>query len=228
MTGATDVRRPIDSAPVPPPLGGWPRRSRRTAVIAGAIVTIGLLVVFGLALWLSGDIQHGDQRGLRTAVAQYLELQQSVYVPNTSNSPTWPSLVPSHSTIPPVVDSNGDPSLTPAMQASMIAAAQKAFTVRDAPGHSTDWWISEAIHREAQGYQVVGAGSQILNYHVDSLTSAGGTVTTTTDDWQDQVYGTGRTVHRDTHSLEHVTLIRSDGKWLVSYFTATYAPGYSP
>jgi hypothetical protein len=173
---------------------------------------------------------------VETAVAQYLELQQSVLIPNVFGSSSWPAVVPSHMTIDPGQDASGSLYLSPQLQASMAEAATKALASRETrlcqQGH--DWWIKGAIATEANdGFQVVGAGVRITAFHVTSLTANTASVTARTDGWQVQAFAsTGGSVGHHTIESEGVyqlSLIRaSDGRWLVNRYTFGFVPGYGP
>ena len=216
----------------PTPLGHGRQRSRWQALIVILAVVVFAVVT---AVVIDRTTTKTNPAVERT-VAQYVELQQSVLIPNVSGSASWPAVVPSHETIRPARDTKGSFNLSPQLQASMVKAATKALasrkTTRCQQGH--DWWIQGAIATEASdGFQVIGAGVRITDFHITSLTANTASVTEQSDDWQVQAFASagGGVSH---HTLENegagqFSLIRSpDGRWLVDQVTLGFAAGHGP
>jgi len=121
----------------------WARRWWVLTLVAGVavITTTILLVVSTLDSGLTSTEVAALTHQIRPAVAQFLNLQRSVLVPNGSGSSNWPSTVPqgpllagTHVTVPTV---------EPAGAASMVAAATKAVASRETPAaqRDFDYWI---------------------------------------------------------------------------------------
>lgn len=189
-----------------------------------------LMLACGIFL-ASGAGGGGNDAAIRSSVAQYLELQQSVLIPDTSESSAWPSIVPSETTIRPVLDAGGQLSLSSPIQQQMIRLATAAITSRQtASAHSAyDNWIARAIEDEASGFQVIGAGERLRTFQVDSLSARRASITATVDIWQVQAGGSSESHRIYNRGTDNMTLVRGPhGRWLVDRDNFDFVPGYGP
>jgi len=235
------------------------RRHRRRLIVLMILVAVAVLgATIALSLWppsrsTTPHTGNGDGTGASTsmgraariklALGEYLELQQSVLVPNYDNSSAWPVVTPSLPTgrsgdIHPVEDASGQFSLKKAQQDMMLraafAAARKVTTVGNMTNMRT--WLPGALATEAapsDGFEVVGAGAYVTGgFAIISQTAASVTVTARSRTWESQAYqATDGSVFIHTiqnGELDTATLVLVDGAWKVSYDNFTFLPGQGP
>lgn len=180
---------------------------------------------------------------IEASLGEYLELQQSVLVPNYNDSPSWPSTTPSEpagtsSDIPPVEDSQGNFAMTPAQQAAMVNAAYSAAQAVTTPAYMQEMeaWLPGALAREGtsgNAFEVVGAGEYITSFVIDSESATTTTTTSRVTVWENQAYqaadGSVSINTIQSAQIETDTLVlSSSGTWQVSYDNFTFAPGQGP
>jgi hypothetical protein len=200
----------------------WARRWWAFTLVAGVavITTTILLVVLTLDRGLTSTEVSVLTHQIRPAVAQFLNLQQSVLVPTGFGSLSWPSTVPqgpllagTHVTAP-TVDA--------AEAASMVAAATKVFASREtrAARRKFDYWIEGAI--EDRPARTVSAGVRIVSFDITALTPTSATVVARISEWQQSV-SSGRTVMHPlvVRGRAELSLVRYRSRWLVSDFLVT-------
>ena len=188
---------------------------------------------------ISGGGDLKTNKAIERAVA-YVELQQSPLVPNVNNSPSWPSVTPTSPSEPnvdvrPIVDASGAPSLSPGLQASMVAAANVAIDSRQtkAAQKAFDYWLAGAIGAEfREDFQVVGAGVYLETFHVDSESDRRATVSARCLVWEYQMFwhGTTHMVHKiQSETNDGLVLVKSStGHWLVDDYGLNFVPGQGP
>ena len=200
-----------------------------------ALASVLVVAIVVVALQSANSAERNAEPELRSTVAQYIELEQSVLVPNVSGSRDWPAVTPSQALVEPARDGSGALVLSSALQASMVEAATKAIKSRQTPSAQSDnWWIKGAIAAESKnGFQVVGAGERIRTFHIDGLDSERASVTVQADEWQNQVYlgNDGNLLHHTItgRTIDTVSLVRGQsGAWLVDRFKLDFVPGHGP
>lgn len=225
----------LDAKASPPLAPGWndarrlpgSRRSRRRwIVLAGTGVVVIAAAMVIVAVTSNRGVNPAAAAAvtpqIRPVVAAYLNLQQSVLVPNTDGSSNWPSVEPqgpipanTHVTVPVVY---------PAEEPGMVTAATKAIYRQETPSaqREFDYWIKGALGTVAHDDNwPVSAGERIQSFKIVALTPTTATVVVTAEDWQETVSSAGTVNHLVVEEHAGLDLVRVDNRWLVNDFIAS-------
>ena len=179
---------------------------------------------------------------VKLALGEYLELQQSVLIPNYNDSAAWPIVTPSRplgrsGAIHLVRDARGQFSLSKTQQGSMLraafAAARKVTTAQNMANMRT--WLPGALATEAapsNGFEVGSAGAFLTSFAIISQTATSVTVSARARTWESQAYQSRNGsvfVHTiQNGELETAVLVLVGRAWKVSFNNFTFLPGQGP